>query len=263
MTTYVLEPAAAATGLPIPFPDADYSPVTRNHLDLIGVGPGWRCLVVGGSRSVTSWLEARVGETSRVLTTGFDAGGTDGPDGAILEANVTTRPLPMAWFDLVYVQLGRLPVRDRARTVHNLLAAVRPGGWVLIEDHVSLPFQLPEDGAGDAPSSATVVEAIGTVAAHRAADLDWARRVPGLLRARGCTEVATEGYCSVWPGGSVTTARRGAPHDPAAEGPAAGAESPVELEPFRRLLVNPFRGGLVPRSLAVKSYVVFSTWARR
>ena len=261
MTTYVLEPTGAATGLPISFPDTDYDTVTRNHLDRIGVGPGWRCLVVGASRSVTSWLEARVGETSRVLTAGFDAR-THGPDGAILEANVSTKPLPMAWFDLVYVQLGHLHVLDRAGEVHNLLAAVRPGGWVLIEDHVPLPFQLPEAG-GDGPSSATLVEAIGAVARDRAAELDWVRRIPGVLRARGCTDVATEGYCSVWPGGSVTTALRDTPRPPASKAPGSGAEIPVELEPFRRLLVNPFRGGLVPPSLAVNSYVLFSTWARR
>jgi class 3 adenylate cyclase len=266
MTTFMLEPTATATGQPISIPDTRYEPVTRRHLEAIGAGPGWRCLVAGGHRSVTGWLETGVGETRGTCVSDLDARRRDSYDGAILEVDLPTELLPVGWFDLALVQLGRLHVFDRARTVHNLLAAVCPGGWMLIEDVVALPFELPEGGTAGAQPSATLTDAIRTVAQDRAADLEWARRVPGLLRARGCSEVTTEAYCSVWPGGSVTLAPRGSTGDFATGTPAgsdAGSGIPAELDPFRRLLVNPFRGGLVDPSLAANSYVLFSTWGRR
>ena len=265
MTTFMLEPTATATGQPVSFPDTRYERVTRRHLEAIGAGPGWRCLVVGGPRSVTGWLETRVGETATTLGD-LDARWMDSSDGAILEVGLPTEPLPVGWFDLAVVQLGRIHVLDRPRAVHNLLAAVRPGGWMLIEDTVTLPFELPDDGTAGASPSARLTDAIRTVAQDHAAELEWARRVPGLLRARGCSEVTAEGYCSVWPGGSVTLALPGASGDPgtaAGGGSDPGSGIPVELDPFRRLLVNPFRGGLVDPSLAANSYALFSTWGRR
>jgi hypothetical protein len=265
MTTFVLQPTAPATPQPVAGPDTGYqSSASRRHLELFGVGPGWRCLVAGGPRLVTGWLETRVGETARRLVSDLDARWMDSSDGAILEVDLPAEALPVGWFDLAVVQLGQVPVFDRPRAVHNLLAAVRPGGWILVEDVVALPFELPKDDTAGVRSSTTVTDAVRTVAQDHAAELEWARRVPGLLRARGCSEVAAEGYCSVWPGGSAIIALTGATGQPGAEAPAGSDPGiPVELEPFRRLLVNPFRGGLVDPCMAAGSSVLFSTWGRR
>lgn len=260
MTTYVLESTAPTTDQPVALPDTAGEPVTRRHLGLIGAGPGWRCLVAGGHPSVTRWLETRVGETGTPLGPAVSEEWAHGPGGAILEVDDPLAPVPLGWFDLVHVRLGDVHLLDRARAVHNLASAVRPGGWILIEHHVTLPFELPEDSAA-AASFATMAEAIRTVAEERGAELDWARRVPALLRARGCSEVAAEGYCSVWPGGSATISL---PDSTGGDGTGAGSppDIPVELEPFRRLLVNPFRGGLVPPALAANSFVLVSTRGR-
>ncbi|MGH8975206.1 MAG: hypothetical protein ACRD0C_18630, partial [Acidimicrobiia bacterium] len=161
MTT-VLEPTSApVAGRSVSFPDAPWEGVTRRHLQHIGVGPGWRCLVAGGGPSITGWLEMEVGETARLLVTDPAAGWTHGSGGAVLEVDTDAGGLPEGWFDLVLVRLGDVHVLDRAVTVDRLLAALRPGGWMVIEDDVALPFELPAGGAGaGAGDPAMVVEAI-------------------------------------------------------------------------------------------------------
>jgi hypothetical protein len=48
---------------------------TFQHLDALGVSPGWRCLEVGGgSGSVARWLSQRVGLSGRVVVTDIDPG---------------------------------------------------------------------------------------------------------------------------------------------------------------------------------------------
>jgi hypothetical protein len=258
--TTVLEPTSGpTTARRVPFPDAPWEGITRRHLQRIGVGPGWRCLVAAGGPSITGWLEIAVGESARPLVTDLHDGWVHGSGGAVLEVDTDAGWVPEGWFDLVLVRLGDVHVLDRAATVDRLLAALRPGGWMVVEDDVALPFELPAAGAVTGGSTpATVVEAIRRAAGERAAELDWARRVPDRLRARGCEAVAAEAHCSVWPGGAATIAL---PAEPAEAAGIAGL--PLELEPFTRLVVNPFQGGLVPPALAAGSYVLFTTSGRR
>jgi ubiquinone/menaquinone biosynthesis C-methylase UbiE len=50
-----------------------HDPLSRRHLDAIGVAEGWRCLDVGaGGGSVTKMLAERVGTTGSVLAIDLD-----------------------------------------------------------------------------------------------------------------------------------------------------------------------------------------------
>ncbi len=237
-TTEATADAAAARRLA--FADAPWEGVTRRHLQHIGVRPGWRCLVAGAGPSITGWLGMQVGE------------------GAVLEIGTTTPAVPEGCFDLVLTRLGDAHMLDRAVAVDRFLAAVRPGGWLVVEVDVTLPFALPADAAvAGASTPVVVVETIRAAAEVHAAELAWARGVPVRLLAQGCRHVAAEAHCSVWPGGAMSIAL------PSAEASDGAGDLPVELEPFTHLLVNPFRGGLLPSALAAGSYVLFTTCARR
>jgi class 3 adenylate cyclase len=240
VTTVLTPTADAAATRRLAFADVPWEGVTRRHLQHIGVGPGWRCLVAAGGPSITGWLEMQVG------------------DGAVLEVGTTVGGVPEGCFDLVLLRLGDDHVLDRAATVDRFLAALRPGGWLVIEDDVTLPFELPVDATvAGASTPAAVVQTIRAAAEDHAAELEWARGVPVRLLAQGCRYVAAQAHCSVWPGGATTIAL------PAPDADDGAGDLPVELEPFTRLLVNPFRGGLVPSALAAGSYVLFTTCARR
>jgi hypothetical protein len=246
VTTYVLDPATAA-----PFPGLTTSDgatagatVTRRHLDATGVGEGWRCLVVGGDRSVADWLQARVGGSTPVDL-----------------CDPVTDRLPSGPYDLVHARLAGVHPLDRTRVLEELVGAVRPGGWVLVEDALELAFDLPTDGMG--ASTTRVTEAIRAAADKHGADLQWTRRVPEVLRDRACTGVIRDGLCAVGPAASAAVTFSGTAAEDGGTGGSNGDGVPVELEAFRWLLVDPYRGRPVDRALAGAASVRFFTVGRR
>ena len=244
MTTYVLDSAPAPPSPGLPAVDGATAGAALNcrHLEATGAGEGWRCLVVGGDRSVADWLQARVGSTPVEL------------------CDPVTGRLPSGSYDLVLVRLAGVHPLDRTAVLERLVRAVRPGGWVLVEDRVAFAFDLPTDGVGACTSR--VVEAIRAAAGERGADLEWARRVPEILRAQGCTGVFRDGLCAVGPAASAAVTFPEAAGGVGGGGGSPETAVPVELEAFRWLLVDPYRGRPVDPSLAAAASVVFSTGGR-
>jgi ubiquinone/menaquinone biosynthesis C-methylase UbiE len=70
------------------------------YLEDRGVGPGWKCLEVGGGGgSIAAWLAARVGPTGHVLVTDLDPRFLSSSRLSNLEVrrhNIVTDPLPDA-----------------------------------------------------------------------------------------------------------------------------------------------------------------------
>jgi hypothetical protein len=86
--------------------------------------------------------------------------------------------------------------------------------------------------------------------------MDWGRQVYGVLRERGCTEVAAEGFYEVWAGGSTGIRLHAANCDQLAEQIVdSGRADPADLDTFRRLLDDP--------ALTVNSQLLISTRGRR
>jgi SAM-dependent methyltransferase len=110
---------------------------TRRLADL-GVGAGWRCLEVGcGAGGVALWLAAQVGPAGHVLATDLDtrfAAGHAQPNLDVRAHDIAADALEPGSFDLAHTRnvLAHLP--DRRRALERMIAAVRPGGWILVED---------------------------------------------------------------------------------------------------------------------------------
>jgi SAM-dependent methyltransferase len=102
-------------------------PGSIRHLDALRVGPGWRCLEVGGSSAgIACWLRDRVGPTGTVVTVGTNSRLVDDLLTDTFEAGV---------FDLVHARLVLAHLRDeREPALRKLVAALAPGGWILVED---------------------------------------------------------------------------------------------------------------------------------
>jgi SAM-dependent methyltransferase len=177
-------------------------------LDRLFIPAGGRAIDLGcGPRGVLDLLAARVGPGGSVV--GIDRS----PDMVQLAraflaerglANVTVGEgdagatgLPRGSFDAAHLRLVLVNVPDPERIVAELVALVRPGGAVAVQevDFVSSLCQPPLE-AWDRLGRA--------FAAHsRAAgiDLHIGRRVPGLLRAAGVVDVQVHPVVHVYPPG--------------------------------------------------------------
>jgi SAM-dependent methyltransferase len=111
---------------------------TQAHLGRIPLPAGGHCLEVGaGAGSIAQWLCDRVGPDGRVVATDIDTGFLE----PLTEKNLEVRrhdivrdDLEERAFDLVHARLvlEHLPQRDRV--LERLVTALRPGGWLILED---------------------------------------------------------------------------------------------------------------------------------
>jgi trans-aconitate methyltransferase len=178
-----------------------YDPGTIRRLVQIGVGRGWSCLEVGaGAGSIARWLARRVGPTGRVVATDLDTRFFDDAAEANLEVwrhDITCDPLPTAEFGLVHVRwlLDLLP--DRETSVEKLIAALEPGGWLLVEEPDMFPITAESSGA-----YCRLMEATAALLQSAGINHQWARALPMMLTAAGLIDVGAEADVDICQGGS-------------------------------------------------------------
>lgn len=175
-----------------------FDPVTVSHLTRLGVGPRWRCWEVGaGGPSVARWLAARVGDPAAVLATDIDLSWLPGDAPFRTAVHELGRdPLPDTGFDLVHARLVLVHVGDRERALADLVAALRPGGWLLLEeaDTALQPLVCPDE-VGEAEQLANRLKGgFRRLMADRGVDLAFGRTLPRLLRRAGLVDVAADAY---------------------------------------------------------------------
>ena len=120
-------------------------PMTNRSLDAIGVEPGWRCLELGaGAGSVAQILCRRVGAAGRVVAVDRDTRFLDELAEGNLDVDrrdVLADGLPGGGYELAHARLLLMHLATREKFVGEMAAALRPGGWLLIEDMDTFPFQ--------------------------------------------------------------------------------------------------------------------------
>jgi SAM-dependent methyltransferase len=118
--------------------EAGLDPGTIECLENIDVREGWHCLEVGaGAGSIAQWLCRRVGPSGKVVATDLQTKFLQAIDASNLEVrqhDVTKEDFEPQAFDLVMARkvLEHLP--DPAAALVRMVAALRPGGWLLVED---------------------------------------------------------------------------------------------------------------------------------
>jgi SAM-dependent methyltransferase len=191
-------------------------PATISCLERIGVGPGWRCLEVGaGAGSIAAWLSRRVGPGGMVVAIDLDARFVRElalENLVVREQDAVTSDLGKDDFDLVHARdvLTHIPERDAV--LEKMAAAVRPGGWILIEEQdVSTDAADPAAPEAARQLYSDVMGAIYELLRDRGLDPTYGARVLGRLRGLGFESLAAEGRCQTYSGGSEC----GSPHVPA------------------------------------------------
>ena len=166
-----------------------------------GVGEGWTCLEVGGGAgSMARWLSDRVGHTGRVIATDLDPRFLAGHDRDNLDVwthDILTGPLDPDAFDLIHARAVVEHLPRRVEAVRRMVGALRPGGWIVLEDvdfdTTGAPVML---GLGDQGEFADLYrQALGGVATmFRAAGADpsFGPKLPHILREAGLVDVGAQ-----------------------------------------------------------------------
>ena len=181
-----------------------YDPGTVRHLRALGVAEGWRCLEVGaGGGSIARWLAGAVGTTGSVLATDLDVRALAALAGSNLEVrrhDIVQDPL-YETFDLIHARLVLEHLPEREAVLEKLVAAVKPGGWLLVED-VDYISGVPVGQVGAAEHQRTQSVRLREFA-RRGVDSYFGRHLPERLRAHGLTSVGNDGRVWVMEAGSA------------------------------------------------------------
>jgi SAM-dependent methyltransferase len=180
-------------------------PISFRHLQSLGLGPGRRCLEVGaGAGSVARWLAAEVGARGRVTATDLNPRfllGHGLPNLEVRRHDILADDLEPAHYDLVHCRAVLMHLADPGLAVERLASAVRPGGWLLLEE-----FDFDSFGAADPdhPSSKAfnrrmrlIFEA---VKARQVIDTTFGRRLAGLMADQRYLDIDQDRSTAVYQG---------------------------------------------------------------
>jgi SAM-dependent methyltransferase len=110
--------------------------------------------------------------------------------------DIGSDPLPPASFDLVHLRLVLTHVVRRDDALASMAAALRPGGWLVVEDFDSI--QGVRSSVDDSlPASAVPNRVRGAfleALAGRGVDLELGRKLARLLRGLGLVDVAADAH---------------------------------------------------------------------
>ncbi|AFP41651.1 class I SAM-dependent methyltransferase [Mycolicibacterium smegmatis] len=157
----------------------------------VGLSAGWNCLELGaGGGSLVEWMvEQGATVTAIDLDTRF-VEHLRSDTVTVVESDIRRTELPQAAFDLVHARLVLEHLVDRRQVFDRLIAALRPGGWLVVEDFNWSTFAF-EGFDGDEVVNA--VEACLTLMRRSGVEVNYGRRMVADLVDAGFVAVRGEG----------------------------------------------------------------------
>jgi 2-polyprenyl-3-methyl-5-hydroxy-6-metoxy-1,4-benzoquinol methylase len=180
-----------------------------HYIEQRGIKAGWSCLEVGGGGgSIAAWLSSRVGHTGRVLATDIDPRFLQTlscPNLEVRRHDLRVDPIPEREFDLVHARLVLMHLPERETVLKRMIAALKPGGWIVLEEIDNLAF-LPNQSSVDCSDEVLKVrEAFQQVLTDRGVDNRYGRGLARSLQANGVVNIGAEVNGSMWKSGSAGT----------------------------------------------------------
>jgi len=180
-----------------------YDPTTIARLRRLNVGRGWRCLEAGaGAGSIARWLSDQVGPTGRVIAVDLEPHLLDELAGTanveIQTLDLVHDRLPPGGFDLVHTRAVLMHLREREEVIERLLACLKPGGWLLLEEGDIYPV-----AAFGSPIYREVMWAMARGLAPFGLATEWARTLPSVLSGLDVDDVGADAWCPTFPGRST------------------------------------------------------------
>lgn len=170
-------------------------------LERAGIAPGWQCLEVGGGGGgIARWMAQRVGASGSVLCTDLDPRHIT-PSGIanlhVVRHDVSRDALPEGQFDLAHARLVLLHIPERAAALERMLAALKPGGWLVIEDF-DTGSVLPDLSANPGEAWMPTADAMRNYMIRGGVDARFGRSLYGRFKRLGLTDVYSEGRTMMW-----------------------------------------------------------------
>lgn len=165
---------------------------------------GWSVWDVGaGGVSVPAWIAEQT--RGYVLATDIDTTWlqTKDADFVVKRHDIGVEPAPADSFDLVHARLVLVHVPQRSKALATMIDALKPGGWLLLEeaDPGLQPLACPDDHSAAEELANKLKLASRALMAERGADLAFGRKLPRLLRDAGLVDVQSDAYFPI--GGPV------------------------------------------------------------
>ena len=208
MTDYLLDNAWQQQRQRLAGLEAWFDPGTIRHLEDLGVREGWHCLEVGGGGgSIAEWLCHHVGSRGHVLATDLDTRFLEAftaPNLEVRRHNLLTDEFPEGAFDLAHARFVIEHLADRMTAMQHMVRALKPGGWLLIEDTDSASWV----SAQEADSEATALfskwtQSYGRLCRMNGADANAGRRLYREFQALGLLDIGAQGRVYMVQGGSA------------------------------------------------------------
>lgn len=265
MSQYIFDNAAPQAAQRFGSLSTLHDGATERYLEALGISEGWVCWEVGGGGgSIAAWLARRVGASGHVLVTDIDPryltalAALSLPNIQVLRHDVAQDPFPAEPFDLIHARLVFVHIATAAEVLPRLARALKPGGWLLIEDYdnrfIARTFPTAD------PDAATFYERIYAAQTQllesHGAPAGWGRSLSRRFHEVGLVEVGMEGSLAVWPGRSARALLdRANLEQVRAEAIARGLLSDADFERVLALLDDP--------AFDLSSPTLFSAWGRR
>src|SRR5690349_4171438 len=187
---YVLDPGFGEERARLAGMEALWDPGSQALLDELGVGPGWTCLEVGaGGGSMVEWMASRGAHVTAIdIDTRFiDHLASDSI--TVRRFDLRCDDLPESAYDLVHSRLVLEHLADRKQILDRLVAALKPGGWMVMEDYDWTNYGFEDGTRGFSEIGDAIVDFMTAAGFER----DYGRRLVGDMEAAGLTDIRGEG----------------------------------------------------------------------
>lgn len=236
-------------------------PGTISHLEALGVGPGWRCWEVGaGGGSISAWLSQHVGDDGHVLATDLETTLLERlsyPNLEVRQHDIVADEHPIGGaFDLVHARWLLHWIPDRTRALAHMIAALRPSGWLLIEEPDFLT--LFHGGLSEIVTKVVTVVFREILPSTGLPEYgcEYGRRVFDDVRAQGLLDVESSGRVEMMRGGSPLCTHLGLTITKnASRAIESGALTAEQVEEALARLNDP--------TFAAMSAITMTVWGRR
>jgi SAM-dependent methyltransferase len=174
--------------------EALWDPGTKTLLGELGAGPGKRCLEAGaGGGSIVAWLAEQGAEVAAVDVDVRFVAPLASDRVSVHQLDLRSDPLPEGGFDFIHSRLVLEHLPERREVLERLVAALNPGGWIVIEDYDWSCFGFE----GGDERLLGVADAVMAFMARAGFQADYGRHLVGDLDACGLADVRGEGRARV------------------------------------------------------------------
>ena len=179
---------------------------TCRRLKQLGIRSGWSCLEVGpGAGSIMRWMCEQVGEQGRVVAVDLNTRFVSETRLANLDVrqmDIATTEIEASSFDLIHARYVLLHIHEYEKALSNIVRALKPGGWLLLEEPHFTTAKSASRNLADAGAVDRVFAAILQMYESMGIDPALGRKLPSLFQSQNLQAIDVETELPLVRGGS-------------------------------------------------------------